>query len=461
LLATTKQSGLSKREVDQMEMSSKAAPTIDHLLSGLLKGSDKLSLSCGLKSFPKEIFSLADTLEFLDLSGNELSELPDDFARLKKLKILFLSQNKFTKFPKVLKDCVNLSIIGFKSNQIEEIEEGSLPINLRWLIITNNKLEKLPLSIGDCPRLQKLMLAGNQLKSLPQELSYCKNLQLLRISANQIKTIPEWLFTMPNLSWLAYAGNPSTPIRATLSEIPLIPWQNLEIKEMLGTGASGFIHEANLSDNRNQPVAVKIYKDAITSDGRPTDEINAAISAGHHPNLIQVLGKISKHPEQKQGLVLNLIPKTYTNLGLPPSYETCTRDTFPADLNFSLDTVISILLGMASVAMHLHKLGIMHGDLYAHNILIDTNTSHVLFGDFGAATMYDPNSEQAQSLERIEVRAFGCLIEDLLSQSNVDERITHHFERLKYLIQDCLAENVLLRPSFKEIKQRLDSFLII
>jgi len=56
-----------------------------------LKGrtSRKLQINSGLTDFPAEIFSLSDSLEELDLSGNKLKSLPDDFCRLEKLKILF------------------------------------------------------------------------------------------------------------------------------------------------------------------------------------------------------------------------------------------------------------------------------------------------------------------------------------------------------------------------------------
>ena len=66
--------------------------TLQQLLSGELIGTKKLKLSCGLTEFPSEIFTLADTLELLDLSGNQLSQLPEDFGRFKKLKIAFFSE---------------------------------------------------------------------------------------------------------------------------------------------------------------------------------------------------------------------------------------------------------------------------------------------------------------------------------------------------------------------------------
>ena len=76
--------------------------TLQMLRNGQLRSSTRLSLSCKLKTFPIEIFDLADTLEVLNLSNNKLSALPDDFGRLKKLRILFLSENEFTEIPKVL-----------------------------------------------------------------------------------------------------------------------------------------------------------------------------------------------------------------------------------------------------------------------------------------------------------------------------------------------------------------------
>ena len=70
--------------------------TLSQLKTGSLKGITSLKLSEGFEEFPREIFELADTLEVLDLSTNRLSALPEDFGRLKKLKILFCSNNPFT-----------------------------------------------------------------------------------------------------------------------------------------------------------------------------------------------------------------------------------------------------------------------------------------------------------------------------------------------------------------------------
>lgn len=429
--------------------------TINQLLSGELKGSKTIKLSCGLATFPKEIFELVDTLEILDLSNNYLSHLPENFSDLKKLKIAFFSDNDFTEFPAVLSKCPSLTMIGFKSNKISCIPENSFPINLQWLILTNNCIESLPKSIGNCSQLQKVALAGNKLKELPIEMSSCKKLELLRISANQISEIPDWLLSLPRLSWLAYSGNPCCKSICITNELPAVPWDELTIQEQLGEGASGIISKAQWNnDTTSKHVAVKVFKGDVTSDGFPEDEMSACIAAGYHENLVTVLGKIHLHPTQKLGLVLELIPPSFKNLGDPPNFDTCTRDTFKHGTSFSIDTILIIAKSIANAAKHLHLKGIMHGDLYAHNTLID-ETAQTIFGDFGAATTYDTSHKNSASIERLDVRAFGCLLEDLLN---------YNFEKnnslknvLLQLKEDCMQQDILNRPNFTKICENLNS----
>jgi len=88
-----------------------------------------IKIANGLTSFPRELFEWCDTIEILDLSGNTISSLPDDFGKFIKLKIIFFANNSFTEFPKVLADCPELSMIGFKSNQIKSIPEDAFPKN--------------------------------------------------------------------------------------------------------------------------------------------------------------------------------------------------------------------------------------------------------------------------------------------------------------------------------------------
>lgn len=424
--------------------------TLEQLKTGELKGAVSLKLAEGLSHFPQAIFELADTLEMLDLSYNALSELPADFGRLKKLKILFCSENLFTALPEVLADCPLLDIVGFKSNRIETVSAKALNPNIRWLILTNNRVTTLPAQIGDCTRMQKLMLAGNRLKELPAELQNCRNLSLLRISANQLSELPRWLLSMPKLSWLAFSGNLFN-IKPQIAAMNFIDHQELEWGHRLGEGASGIISKARWrSNDEDKEVAVKIFKGAVTSDGLPEDEMLCYIASGSHYGLVKLLGKISAHPEGKQGLVMELIPERFFNLGNPPSFASCTRDVFKEGMILSAQQVIKIASTIASLAAQLHSHGVMHGDLYAHNTLIDEE-GNTLFGDFGASGFYDRSDiELADALERIEVSAYGHLLDDLLSlckEADTDQTLL----KLATLRDRCVAPLVSNRPRFQDL----------
>ena len=138
--------------------------SLEQLHRGELAGITRLDLACDLTEFPEAIFSLADSLEVLNLSGNQLNRLPADLPRLHKLRVLFCSDNTFTEVPSVLGQCPQLEMVGFKANQIRHLPASALPAKLRWLILTDNQLEQLPEALGQCQQLQKLMLAGNRLR---------------------------------------------------------------------------------------------------------------------------------------------------------------------------------------------------------------------------------------------------------------------------------------------------------
>ncbi|KAI9047788.1 hypothetical protein LZ554_008498 [Drepanopeziza brunnea f. sp. 'monogermtubi'] len=441
-----------------------AAPqTLEGLKAGDYKGVKRLKLSSSLTTFPREILSLYSTLEILDLSGNALSSLPKDISRLHKLKVAFFSDCNFTTFPKELAQCRSLEMIAFKGNHMTSIPEGAFPRKLRWLILTNNRISELPTSIGQCHRLQKCMLAGNQLTALPNEMSHCRKLGLLRLSSNNLTSLPQWLLELPELSFLSFAGNPCAPSSEDNPILDDIRWSDLSVESLLGEGASGIISKGVWKTPAEaRSVAIKLFKGEVTSDGSPADEMAATITAGQHPNLIDPIGKIHGHPE-KRGLVLELIPPHYTNLGLPPTLDTCTRDSYHLETVVSVEKCKSILLGIAAAAAHLHARGIAHGDLYAHNILID-ESGHALLGDFGAATIYRKDNDKAAMLERMEVFAFGHLIEDLLGlverrveeEGSLAEKDASLVEGLNLLHWKCTAPVVKQRPCFAEVLEELE-----
>lgn len=423
--------------------------SLEQLRRGELAGISRLDLGADLDEFPREIFDLADSLEVLNLSGNRLTNLPHDLKRLHKLKVLFCSDNPFETLPEALGDCPQLEMVGFKSNRLRQVPAAALPEQLRWLILTDNRIESLPAELGERPRLQKLMLAGNRLSELPPSLVQLHQLELLRIAANRLETLPGWLLQLPRLAWLAFAGNPGSDRAeaAALASHPQAPItrNQLVVGELLGQGASGLIHRARWS---GREVAVKLFKGQMTSDGLPHSEMAACLSAGHHPQLLPVIGPLQPQTGQPDGLLLELLEPRFRVLAGPPSLASCTRDCYAPEQRFTAEQVQALASGVAGALAHLHGRGILHGDLYGHNLLVDGHDCRL--SDFGAASFFTPGSAQGAALQRLESRAFGILLEELLQRCDAPPA------DLQALAAACQQADSAQRPDFAELRAALD-----
>ena len=391
--------------------------TLSALRRGDLAGARELRFDGTLTAVPDEVFALADTLEVLDLGRGSLTDLPAGMARLHRLRVLFLSGHRFERLPPVLGDCAALSQIGCRGTGLREVPGEALPPGLRWLTLTDNAIAVLPEALGSRPGLQKLMLAGNRLTALPASLEGAAALELVRLAANGFAALPPWLAALPRLAWAAWAGNPADAAAAP-ADAARVPWHRLAPGRLLGEGASGRVHEALWHDPAApapRRVALKLFKGAMTSDGLPDREMAAALLAGDHPHLAGALGRVAGHPEGMAGLVMPLLPGAWRVLAGPPSLASCTRDVYDPALRLAPGVALRLAGGVAAAAAHLHARGLMHGDLYAHNVLWDGASGAAALSDFGAASGL-PGGAEGTAWRRVEVRAFGLLLGELLDR---------------------------------------------
>ncbi len=123
---------------------------------------------------------------------------------------------------------------------------------------------------------------------------------------------------------------------------------------------------------------------------------------------------------------------------------------YPAGSVLSPAQALGLARGLASAARQLHARCINHGDLYAHNILYHQD-GRVLLGDFGAASFVPPGDARlAVALERIELRAFGCLLEELAEHCPPEPGLA-----LARLAGRCLLSDPAARPLFAEVEEVL------
>jgi hypothetical protein len=415
------------------------------LRRGDCAGAKALRFPPGLAEFPREIFGLADTLELLDLSGSHLDALPADFGRLRHLRVLFCSGSRFTRLPPVLGECPALSQVGFRGTGLVEVPGEALPPALRWLTLTDNRIATLPDALGQRPRLQKLMLAGNALTRLPESLAGAPNLELVRLAANRLEALPPWLTRLPAMAWTSFAGNPVGD-EPGLPDVPGVSWAALEPGDLLGEGASGRVHRAlwRRGDAPAEAVALKLFKGAMTSDGLPEREMAACLAAGAHPHLTGALGRIVDHPEGLEGLLMPLLPAEWRVLAGPPSLESCSRDVYAPGLALAPATALRLARAAAEACAHLHARGILHGDLYGHNILWDGTEGAAVVSDFGAASIL-PKGPAGAALRRVEMRAWGLLLGELLTLAGLEAGPWRDLERT------CTGPDIAGRPDFPDL----------
>ena len=475
---------------------------VARLFSGMRDGSlastgiTRLDLSgCGISELPDEIASLR-SLEFLSLGKNPLSTLPDTFHSLKNLRILFFLGCHFTEVPAVVGKLPSLYMLSFKANRLQSVPEGSIPPSVCWLIFSDNAIEKLPQCVCKCVGMRKLLLAGNKLtnEGLPDGMRAMQNLELVRLADNNLRHIPQWLLTHPKIAWLALAANPVTDPwaaearnRATegavesFEDVPLVIWDSLEVpenSEPLGKGASGEVFETKKGGVNDGKAAVKVYAyGGKTSDGRPEDEMTASVLASKSgcDGIVRTIARFTKgirddsnsssadSNNKPDGLVMEFLdPSEWKNLGNPPSFESVTRDTYADSTRRTFREVVSLARCIADAGCKLHKAGVHHGDLYAHNVLwrseeVGTKMEPpeppcAKLSDFGAAFFYPPLSPVGQELERTEVRAFGVLLHEALLKctSAYHEYDGIDLNKISGLVKLCLGPRVT-RPSFLSI----------
>jgi tRNA A-37 threonylcarbamoyl transferase component Bud32 len=409
------------------------------------------------------------TITKLDLFQAGLTSLPSSLGQdLPNLSILFCMKNKFEEVPEVIGQCPNLQMVSFKSNQIKSIHPEALQPQMRWLILTDNKIASLPSTIGRCTKLQKFMLSGNLIEQLPKEIASCHNLELIRLASNRLAEPPMELLNLPKLSWVALSDNPFLSLgsqNGTMNDkeihLDLFEDEHLDNAALgieLGKGASGITRKYTtlISQNGNETmeeVAVKEYSATITSDGNPQEErkVSMVASSLGCSSLVKVFGRT------KNGNLIMELLQNYNVLANPPSMESCSRDVYDEEMRGRITEkrALAIVEQLLISLMKLHDVGICHGDFYGHNILIsDEDEERVWLTDFGAAFFYDKGSPYGKAIERVESRAFGHLVAELASALPSSSSENDVKEMLSQFALSC---NEL---KFKELHQRWEEIKI-
>lgn len=393
---------------------------------------------CQLTEVPSQLLNLR-RLRSLDLSHNRLSSLPVGFgAAFPELQVLFLTSNSFSgpleassPLAAELRALTKLRMVAFRENQLTLVGANVFRPSVEWLILTSNAIT----SVAQVPpKVRKLMLSNNLLSALPGGLDESlTSLELLRLANNRIPaaTLRALPHKIGSLKWFAAADNP-----------PFDFWKAKNVKEFtlddaetatlirelkngrrLGEGSAGVSY---MTQYKGGAVIYKQFKSTLSSDGRIESEIALAVS-------LRAKGESNAALD---GLLQEVVGITHTPLGVlykynqshsgwknvarPPSFESCTRDVYPAGYKLSLSAATRTLLDVAKAARELHRRLVCHGDLYGHNILHCPHSGAAMLIDLGAGWQFEQGD---QGGVMVDLRAFQVLADELIE----------HLEGKKYV----------------------------
>lgn len=263
-----------------------------------------------LKNLP-ENFSNLQELKILDISTNQITQLPNEIGKLCKLEKLFAGRNKIKEIPKSIKYCKNLEIIDLRRNYIEK-----LPVELfelakpRELKLSGNKLTKLPKEIGNLKALKRLWLGSifkeennNNIDFLPTTIQQLTQLKYLDLSKNKNlgNSILPMLLKMPNKWESLYLS------ACGITNLPKLGWKNNSIQSL------------DLSCNDISKIPTEIFFSKIKHinlNNNPLGYLNTGINGNTELKVYAFLnGVISKEELLKEPniakVVFRIINKCY------------------------------------------------------------------------------------------------------------------------------------------------------
>ncbi|XP_055507215.1 protein flightless-1 homolog [Leucoraja erinacea] len=238
----------------------------------------------GLCYLPEELASL-HKLEHLSVSHNSLTTLhgdlsslpclraivarannlknsgvPDDIFQLDDLSVLDLSYNQLTEIPRELENAKNMLVLNLSHNSIDNIP-NQLFINLTdllYLDLSENKLESLPPQMRRLVHLQTLILNNNPLmhaqmrqlpamtalqtlhlrntqrtqSNLPTSLEALSGLLDVDLSCNDLSRVPECLYTLSSLRRLNLSTNQISELSLCIDQWTQLDTLNLSRNQL-------------------------------------------------------------------------------------------------------------------------------------------------------------------------------------------------------------------------------------
>lgn len=131
-----------------------------------------------------DVFNISKVVQRIDLTDNEIEEVPPQLFDNKKIQYLNLSFNRIKEIPPEFSS-VNLTTLFINNNPISDLPE--LPQTLLFLCASSCKFTQIPESIFSVPRLGSIDFSHNLISEIP----ILPSVSQINLSMNSIEQLPE------------------------------------------------------------------------------------------------------------------------------------------------------------------------------------------------------------------------------------------------------------------------------
>jgi len=167
-----------------------------------------------------------DTLTNLILDHNKIQKISPkifDGKKFKCLKVMNLSYNQLDVLPMDFgKGMESLEYLDLSHNVLTELPDNMCICKaLKSLFCTHNSLQTLPADMGELTSLERVFVSFNKLTAMPATLANCENIERIRVIGNQLRELPvEWISLLQADKWKEAFSGEEPPSRSEFAPKP-------------------------------------------------------------------------------------------------------------------------------------------------------------------------------------------------------------------------------------------------